>query len=60
MGALAGLVEKGLVAPDWAEALAPVDDRIATMRSWTRVVAISRPATTCSARSSGRSPTYGC
>ena len=30
-GALAGLVDKGLVAPDWAEALAPVDDRIAAM-----------------------------
>ena len=29
MSALAGLVERGLVAPDWAEALAPVDDRIA-------------------------------
>jgi uracil-DNA glycosylase len=31
MSALAGLVDKGLVAPDWAEALAPVDDRIARM-----------------------------
>jgi uracil-DNA glycosylase len=31
MGALAGLVDKGLMAPDWAEALAPVDDRIAAM-----------------------------
>jgi uracil-DNA glycosylase len=30
-GALAGLVDKGLVAPDWAEALAPVDDRISAM-----------------------------
>ncbi len=29
MGALAGLVDKGLVAPDWAEALAPVDEQIA-------------------------------
>ena len=36
MGALAGLVEKGLVAPDWAEALAPVDDRIATMGAFLR------------------------
>ena len=36
MGALAGLVEKGLVAPDWAEALAPVDDRIATMGAYLR------------------------
>jgi len=31
MGALSGLVDKGLMAPDWAEALAPVDDRIAAM-----------------------------
>jgi len=31
MGALAGLVDKGLMAPDWAEALAPVDDQIAAM-----------------------------
>ena len=36
MGALAGLVEKGLVAPDWAEALAPVDDRIAAMGQFLR------------------------
>ena len=28
MSALAGLVDKGLMAPDWAEALAPVDERI--------------------------------
>jgi uracil-DNA glycosylase len=31
MGALDGLVDKGLMAPDWAEALAPVDDRVAAM-----------------------------
>jgi uracil-DNA glycosylase len=31
MGALAGLVERGLVAADWAEALAPVEDVIARM-----------------------------
>lgn len=31
MSALAGLVEKGLVAPDWAAALAPVDEQIAAM-----------------------------
>ena len=31
MSSLEGLVEKGRVAPDWAEALAPVDDRIAAM-----------------------------
>ena len=36
MGALAGLVEKGLVAADWAEALAPVDDRIAAMGQFLR------------------------
>src|SRR5919107_3124550 len=31
MGALAGLVDKGLMAPDWAAALGPVDERIAAM-----------------------------
>jgi uracil-DNA glycosylase len=31
MSALAGLVDRGLMAPDWAAALAPVDDRIARM-----------------------------
>ncbi len=36
MSALAGLVAKGLVAPDWAEALAPVDDRIAAMGRFLR------------------------
>ena len=36
MGALAGLVEKGLVAPDWAEALAPVDEQIARMGAFLR------------------------
>jgi uracil-DNA glycosylase len=36
MGALAGLVDKGLVAPDWAEALAPVDDRIGAMGQFLR------------------------
>ncbi len=36
MSALAGLVEKGLVAPDWAEALAPVDEQIATMGRFLR------------------------
>ena len=36
MSALAGLVDKGLVAPDWAEALAPVDDRIAAMGRFLR------------------------
>jgi len=36
VSALAGLVERGLVAPDWAEALAPVDDRIAAMGGFLR------------------------
>jgi len=36
MSALAGLAERGLVAPDWAEALAPVDDRIAAMGRFLR------------------------
>jgi uracil-DNA glycosylase len=36
MGALGGLVDKGLMAPDWAEALAPVDDQIATMGDFLR------------------------
>ena len=36
VSALAGLVEKRLVAPDWAEALAPVDDDIARMGSFLR------------------------
>jgi uracil-DNA glycosylase len=36
VGALAGLVEKGLVAPDWAAALAPVDEQIARMGQFLR------------------------
>jgi len=36
MSALAGLVDKGLMAPDWAEALAPVDDRIARLGAFLR------------------------
>src|SRR5687767_12608693 len=36
MSALAGLVERGLVAPDWAEALAPVDQRIEAMGRFLR------------------------
>jgi uracil-DNA glycosylase len=36
MSALAGLVDKGLMAPDWAEALAPVDDRIGRMGAFLR------------------------
>jgi uracil-DNA glycosylase len=36
VSALAGLVDKGLVAPDWAEALAPVDDQIGRMGAFLR------------------------
>jgi len=36
MGALGGLVDRGLVAPDWADALAPVDDDIAAMGRFLR------------------------
>jgi uracil-DNA glycosylase len=36
VSALAALVEKGLVAADWAEALAPVDDQIAAMGRFLR------------------------
>jgi uracil-DNA glycosylase len=37
MAALTGLVERGLMAPDWAEALAPVDERIAAMGRFLRL-----------------------
>ena len=36
MGALAGLVEKGLIAEDWAAALAPVDERVSAMGRFLR------------------------
>lgn len=36
MNTLVGLVEKGLVAADWAEALAPVEDDIARMGTFLR------------------------
>lgn len=36
MSALAGLVKRGLVAPDWAEALAPVDADLAAMGRFLR------------------------
>jgi len=36
MSALAGLVDRGHVAADWAEALAPVEDRIAQMGRFLR------------------------
>jgi uracil-DNA glycosylase len=44
MSALGGLVERGLVAPDWAEALAPVDRRIEAMGQFLRAeLAAGRP-----------------
>jgi uracil-DNA glycosylase len=44
VSALAGLVDKGLMAPDWAEALAPVDDRIGRMGRFLRdELAAGRP-----------------
>jgi len=44
VSALAGLVDKGLVAPDWAEALAPVDNDIAAMGRFLRAeLAAGRP-----------------
>jgi uracil-DNA glycosylase len=44
VGALAGLVDKGLMAPDWAEALAPVEDRIERMGRFLREeLAAGRP-----------------
>lgn len=36
MSALAGLVGKGLMAPDWAQALAPVDEQVAAMGRFLR------------------------
>ena len=36
MSTLGSLVDKGLMAPDWAEALAPVEDRIAAMGRFLR------------------------
>ena len=36
MSALAGLVDQGLMAPDWAVSLAPVDERIARMGQFLR------------------------
>lgn len=44
MSALTGLVDQGLLAPDWAEALAPVDDRIAALGGFLREeLAAGRP-----------------
>ena len=36
MSSLGGLVDQGLLAPDWAEALAPVDGRIAALGEFLR------------------------
>jgi len=36
VGTLSGLVDRGLMAPDWAEALSPVDERIAAMGQFLR------------------------
>ena len=36
MGALTGLVDRGLVAPDWAEALAPVEESLDAMGRFLR------------------------
>lgn len=44
MSSLAGLVDQGLMAPDWAAALAPVDEQIATMGAFLRSeLALGRP-----------------
>ena len=44
MSALTGLVDRGLIAPDWAEALAPVDDQVAAMGAYLRSeLALGRP-----------------
>lgn len=44
MSALAGLVDRGLMAPDWAEALAPVDDQVAALGVFLREeLAAGRP-----------------
>lgn len=44
MSALAGLVDRGLMAPDWAAALAPVDDQVAAMGAFLRAeLALGRP-----------------
>jgi len=44
VSALAGLVDRGLMAPDWAAALAPVDDQVAAMGAFLRAeLALGRP-----------------
>ena len=60
---LATLAARGLVAPDWAEALAPVDGQIAAMGEFLRAEVRgrahlpARTATRSCARSAARSPT---
>ena len=44
---LATLVERGLVAPDWAEALAPVDGQITAMGEFLRAEVRGRARPTC-------------
>ncbi len=65
MSTLAGLVERQLMASDWAQALAPVEDRVTAMGRFLREeLAAGRSylpdGATCCGRSSGRSPTCGC
>jgi uracil-DNA glycosylase len=44
VSALAGLVDRGLMAPDWAEALAPVEERVSALDAFLRTeVAAGRP-----------------
>lgn len=44
MSALAGMVDRGLLAPDWAAALAPVDERIGALGAFLRAeIAAGRP-----------------
>ncbi len=44
LAGLAGLVDRGLMAPDWAAALAPVDDRVVAMGDFLRAeLAAGRP-----------------
>ncbi|WP_460791436.1 uracil-DNA glycosylase [Nocardioides maradonensis] len=44
MGALGGLVDKGLMAPDWAQALAPVESHVTALGEFLRAeLAAGRP-----------------
>jgi len=61
MGALQGLVDQGLMAPDWAAALAPVDEQIAAMGRFLREEnAAGRGYQPSGEPSSGRWPTCAC